>query len=50
MLREDPLTFEVLHLHKYRDDFIKFIGIDIALESFFKVNLKKMIQGQYQFQ
>jgi hypothetical protein len=38
VLREDPLTFEVPHLHKYSDDFMKFIGIDISLDSSFKVD------------
>ena len=31
VLRDDPLTSEVIHLHKYFYNFIKSIGIDIAI-------------------
>jgi len=30
----DPSTFEVLNLYKYFQNFIKYIGIDIAISSF----------------
>ena len=33
MLRDDPSTFEVLNLCKYFQNFIKYIGIDIAIST-----------------
>jgi hypothetical protein len=41
-LREDTSTFGVLDLCKYCQDFVKFVGIDIATAHFFKVNWQKM--------
>ena len=37
VLRDNPLTFEVIHLYKYFQNFIKLIGIDIAISSIFHV-------------
>jgi len=50
VLRDNPSTFEVLHLCKYFQNFIKYIGIDIAISSFFTGWLGKMSWWQYQFQ
>ena len=49
-LREDPSAFEVSDPCKYFQNFIKLIGIDIAISSFFQVNQAKMSWWQYQFQ
>ena len=37
VLRDNPLTFEVIHLYKYFQNFIKLIGTDIAINSIFHV-------------
>ena len=50
IMREDPLTFEVMDLHEYFQDFTNFIGIKIAIGSFFQANQEKMSQWQFQFQ
>jgi hypothetical protein len=42
VLREDPLNFEVLNLFKYFRNFIKYIGMDIAISPCFQVNQQKM--------
>jgi hypothetical protein len=34
VLREDPFAFVVLDLHKYFQNFMEFIGINIAISSF----------------
>ena len=50
MMREDPSTFEVMDLHEYFQDFTDFIGIEIAIGSFFPGWLEKTSQWQFQFQ
>ena len=44
VLREDPLTFEVVDLSEYFQKFIKFIGVVITIDSFFPGQLEKMSQ------
>jgi hypothetical protein len=35
VLREDSSTFKVVNLCEYLQHFVKYIGIDIAISSFF---------------
>ena len=44
MMRKDPSTFEVMDLHEYFQDFTDFIGIEIAIGSFFPGWLEKTSQ------
>jgi hypothetical protein len=44
VLREDSLTFVVLDLHKYFQNFMEFIGIDITISSVFQADLESSIK------
>ena len=46
----DPSAFEVMNALKYFQSFTKFIGLDIAVDSFFSGQLEKMSQQLYQAQ
>ena len=37
----DPLTFEVMDLHKYFQKFMKFIGFNIAVDLLFQADMYK---------
>ena len=50
MMREGTLTFEVMDLHEYFQDFTNFIGTEIPLGLFFQANQEKTGQWQFQFQ
>ena len=46
----DPSAFEVTNALKYFQIFTKFIGLDIAVDSFFQADQKKTSQQLYQAQ
>ena len=47
IMREDPSAFEVMDLHEYFQDFTNFIGIEIAIGSFFQANQEKQANGNF---
>jgi hypothetical protein len=45
VMRKDPSTFEVIDLYEYFQKCIKFIGVYIAIDSFFKLTREKQVNG-----